>query len=460
MFEGRRFLCREVLLIIVVGMIARYAVGILLTYPDDVESWALVISNFESGNGLYDLAGYNYTPPWGYLLGPIAYIGEMLGVGDFGERIPDLLPAEQYDSWIQDAIVPTVSFALMVKTAFFLCDLVVGYLVYWLAMNRTGDQRKSVIAFALVFLCPFVITAGGAQGMFDTFAVMFTLVSVVMVMRDRYLLAGMTLCSAALMKMFPAFLVFLFIGYIMMKRRGTGDGTRRVAEMFVGIAVMAAILLLPSVLDGNLASCFSFLTARTESMGGGLPQFVSYLTILAYVVILLASMIVGLRMYRSEARDPDRVFLSLMLLNVLLVFLYPSSAQYMVLLVPFLAVQMVSASWRAYKVPYTLLAVGVTMFALSRNAVNLFSFAAFTDWLSIDTVLGAVEWFNSPLLLGFTPTDILHVGGGLEYIAIVILLVTFFVLARRGTSGMEDEEGIFGGPKVLRSVFYRIYARM
>lgn len=460
MFQSPRFLCKEILLIMVVGLAVRYAVGILLTYPDDVESWALVISNFESGNGLYDLAGYNYTPPWGYLLAPIAAIGEALGVADFGERIPELLPAEQYDQWIQDSIVPTVAFAVMVKTAFFLCDLVVGYLVYWIVRDRTGDQRKSVIAFALVFFCPFVITAGGAQGMFDTFAVMFTLVAVVMLMRDRTLLAGMTLSAAAMIKMFPAFLVFVFIGYILMKHRGSGDAARRVVVLFVGIAAMAAVVLLPSVLDGNLAACFSFLTARTGTMGGDLPQFVSYVTIGAYAVILLASMLIGLRMYRSESVDHDRVLLSLLLLNVVIVFLYPSNAQYLVLLVPFLAIQMVSVEWRSYKVPYVLLAVGVTMFALSRNVVNLFPIAAFTDWISVDTVLAAVEWFNTPLLFGLTPTYILHVGGVMMYIAILMLLVTFFVLARRGNSGMEDESGTFGGAKVLNVLFDRIYSRI
>ena len=129
MFSSPRFFCKEILAIMAVGLVARYAVGILLTYPDDVESWALVISNFESGNGLYDLAGYNYTPPWGYLLAPIAMIGEFLGVADFGERVPELLPAEQYTLAIPDSIVPTGPIAVMEKTALFICDLILGYLV-------------------------------------------------------------------------------------------------------------------------------------------------------------------------------------------------------------------------------------------------------------------------------------------------------------------------------------------
>ena len=46
------------------------------------------------------------------------------------------------------------------------------------------------------------------------------------------------------------------------------------------------------------------------------------------------------------------------------------------------------------------------------------------------------------------------------YIAILMLLVTFFVLARRGGSGIEDEPGTFGGPKVLNGLFDRIYSRI
>ena len=67
MFE-KGFLCRTMILVIVVGIAIRLAVGALLTYNYDVYSWALIISNIQAGSGLYDVTGYNYPPVWGSYL--------------------------------------------------------------------------------------------------------------------------------------------------------------------------------------------------------------------------------------------------------------------------------------------------------------------------------------------------------------------------------------------------------
>ena len=56
--------------------------------------------------------------------------------------------------------------------------------------------------------------------MFDTFTVLLTLLTVIFLMRDRYLLAGMCLGTAALMKIFPGVFVFVMIAYVILKHRG------------------------------------------------------------------------------------------------------------------------------------------------------------------------------------------------------------------------------------------------
>ncbi len=68
------FLCRRILLFVVMGLAVRLVVGCVLTYTFDVTSWARIITNFETGNGLYGLDGYNYSPPWGYVLGTFSVI--------------------------------------------------------------------------------------------------------------------------------------------------------------------------------------------------------------------------------------------------------------------------------------------------------------------------------------------------------------------------------------------------
>lgn len=434
--DRRGFLCRDILMILAVGLIVRYVVGVFLTYSDDVQSWALTIANFEAGGGLYGLAGYNYAPPWGYILGFVSVIGEFFGVDMFGSRLTDALPAEQYSDWVAESLVPSLEFALMVKTVFFVSDILVGYLVYRIIMDRCDDQRKAVIGFGLWFLCPFVITAGAAQGMFDTISVLLTLLCVYMVMRDRCFLAGMLMGTAVFLKLFPAFLVFVLIGYILLRHRSDGSWKMMLIRAAAGVLVMTAIIFTPQVADGTLSESFSFLTSRTENMGSGLGPLVGYLTIAAYLAILIVSMLLGNSVRTSKTSDPDRVLLVMLLVNVAVVFLYPSSAQYMVLLVPFLTFQILMTS-RRYMGPMVLMMVGVTMFALSRNAVNLLTVAGFTDLVSMDTVLAAIEWFQQPILLSFSATDILHIGGVMEYIGILWTLYVFYDLHRKGSSGLE-----------------------
>ncbi len=435
---GAGFLCRNILIMLVVGLVARYVVGFFLTYSDDVQSWALTIANFEAGGGLYDLAGYYYAPPWGYMLGFISVIGEFFGIDVFGARLTEGLPAEAYSEWVAESLVPSVEFALMVKTAFFISDILVGYLVYRIIMDRCGDHRKATIGFGLWFLCPFVITAGGVQGMFDTFSVLLTLLCVYMLMKDRCFLAGMLMGAAVFLKLFPGFLLFVLIGYVVVKHLHDGRWKTMLARAAFGLVLMTAVIFLPPTLEGNLSESFSFLTSRTENMGTGLGPLVSYATIAAYVAILIVSVLIGRHMYRAGDADPDRILLVLLLVNVCVIFLYPSSAQYMVLLVPFLVFQIVLTD-RRYVRPLALLMVGVTMFALSRNAVNLLSVAGFTDLVSMDSVLAAIDWFNQPLLFSLTATDILHVGGVMEYIGILWVLYTFYDLHKNGRSGLETD---------------------
>ena len=434
------FLCRNVLIILIVGLIARYLVGTYLTYGDDVQSWALTIANFEAGGGLYDLAGYNYAPPWGYILGFISVIGEFFGVDVFGARLLEALPAEQYAQWVEESLVPSVEFALMVKTAFFVSDVLVGYLVYRIIMDRCSDQRKAVIGFGLWFLCPFVITAGGSQGMFDTISVLLTLLCVYMLMRDRCLLAGMLMGATVFLKLFPGFLIFVMIGYILLRHRDDGRAVPLIVRSAAGLILMTAVIFAPQVMEGTLEYSFSFLTSRTENMGSGLGPLVGYATIACYVAILLVSMVLGYFMYRSRTRDPDGLLLLMLMVNVAVVFLYPANAQYLVLLVPFIVFQLVMTD-RSYMRPLALLMVGVTMFALSRNAVNLLSVAGFTDLVDMGTVMAALDWFNSPVLLSLTPTDILHVGGVLEYMGVVWTLWTCHTLLKRGVTGTDEGHG-------------------
>ncbi|MDR3206028.1 MAG: glycosyltransferase 87 family protein [Candidatus Methanoplasma sp.] len=411
-----RFLKNPIVSILVVGLAVRLALGFVATYGYDVYSWALIIENFESGNGLYGLVGYNYAPPWGYILGVISVFQDLLGVGVVGVRPTDALPIEQYTEWFLTANITSTAFNLTVKIATFVCDIAVGYLVYWIVMHFTGDRKKSTIAFAVWFLCPFVITVGAVGGMFDSFTALMTLMCVIFLIKDRYLLAGMMFGAAALMKFFPAILVFLLVAYILTKHTGRGIAAKNVLTAAAGALAVVAVLLLPQILDGTLASCFSFLTARAGSnIGSGLGSIERYGTMAAYLGILAASFLLARRLRKDPGRDMDMTMLLLVAVNICILLLFPSTPQYIVLLMPFLAILLVMSD-RRLRIPLAVLIVGTTMFSLAGNATLLISLATFTDMISMSSVMGAAEWFQAPVL-GLSKMGWLYYGGAvLQYV--------------------------------------------
>lgn len=435
--DGRTgFICRSIIILIVIGLVARYVLGVFFTCPDDVHSWALVISNIESGENLYGLDGYFYAPPWGYILAVIGAVAEFFGLGSFGALDPGALPLEEYAVWLSNAYIPSIGFVLSVKTAFAICDLVVGYLVYTIVRDYTKDHRKAVIGFALWFLCPFVITSGSVQGMFEDFAVLAMLLSVVLLMRDHCFLAGAMLSLAGLTKLFPAILIFILVAYLLMRHRDDGKAVSHLVMAALGAAMMAAVILVPQAMNGDLAECFSFITSRATNMGAGTTgdgfgSIVSYITVLSYILILLASMVLAIHMYRSRTSDPDRMLLLFATANMAMAFLYPSMAQYITLLAPFLAIT-VAAIDRRYMTAFKVLMVGVPIFAFSRSVMNLLTFAA-AGYMDMGTLVDAIIWTQEPLFLGITPSNILSgIGGGLEYLGVALVVLTFIVTYVRG----------------------------
>lgn len=141
---GSGFLSRTVILVLAIGLAIRLLLAPLLTYPFDIEHWAVVIQNINSGNGLYNLSGYFYTPVWGYILGFESFvINAFGGIPVMGERVTDLFPIEALGFRFYTATTTTIVFNVVMKIPFLIADVVVGYLLWQLVMEKTGDSKKS-----------------------------------------------------------------------------------------------------------------------------------------------------------------------------------------------------------------------------------------------------------------------------------------------------------------------------
>ena len=419
------FMKGPLFIVIIIGLAARLILAPLLTYNFDVSGWATVIENIESGNGLYGLAGYYYAPPWGYILGFVSQFQDLfLSIADFGEKVSSAIAIEGYTDWFFTSDLTTVSFNVFIKIPLFICDIVVGYLVYWLVDDMTGDKKKSVTAFAIWFLCPFVIVVAGVGGMFDTFAALMLLLAVIFVRKERFFLAGAMFSLAFLTKLFPAFLLFALVGYILMRHRGDGTAYWKIGYAAAGFFVMAAVVLVPEIAQGNLSDCFSFLTSRvTSGMDSNLGGIESYGTVIAYVAIIIVSMLIGWKLSKSRSGDPDRKFMFVCMVTLAILFLFPSAPQYLIILVPFVAVY-ISVYSKEYVRPFTVLSIGTTLFVLASNFTLLLSFAEYTGIIDINTVLSLADWFQTDTLGMSKMSWVYYIGGVTQWVGVLLMVIT------------------------------------
>lgn len=415
------FLCRTILIIIIAGVLIRLVLGFFMTFVYDMYHWGAVIQNINSGNGLYGLTGYFYTPVWGYVLGIESFFQDLFGITNIGERLTGALVMDSVPGYFTGTIT-TIAFNMSVKLMFMISDLAVGYLIFWLIRDITKDKRKAVVGFALWFLCPFVMTVGSVIAQFDTIFVMMTLLSVILLRKDRYLESGVMLCMATLMKFFSGFFIFIFIAYILSKNKER-EASKKVIVFIAGAAVTAFVLFLPQLLDGTIADAFLFVTSRVnEGVGDSTAGAVGgYVALCVYVLAFIVSVVLAMRIKNNnDGERSDRLLFDSLLVTTAVMFLYPPLPQYVLLLFAFLIFAMLSDI--RYRIPCALLIVGTTIVTVSGGPMDLAAVAAYTNIMDLSGLMDAVIACTSPFL-GYSPMDLVaFIGYAIQYIGILTVL--------------------------------------
>ena len=197
--------CRHPLAtLFVIALAVRLIIMPLVSHDFDIYHWALVIENIQTGDELYGLDGYYYTPTWGYVLAFFSLIQDtFLWVDTFGLRVTELLPIEDLVFDDHMATATTIAFNMSLKVPMVIIDFLVAWLLYTLLMDMTGSRRKSLAGAALWLFCPVVIFMSSVQIQFDVLSALFMLLVVILLRKDRCFLAGMVLTTAILLKFFP-----------------------------------------------------------------------------------------------------------------------------------------------------------------------------------------------------------------------------------------------------------------
>ncbi len=406
--------------ILLLAAVVRVVLMPLLVYDFDIYHWALIMENIQNGDGLYDVAGYYYTPVWGYILGFMTGLLDLFGgVADFGARYTEFLPVEDLNIRFHIATLTSLEFNIMMKAMLVVCDFLVAALVYRFMVEMTSDTRKATVAVAVWLFCLPVIYMSAIQAQFDTISALFMLLTVYLLYKDHAFVAGMMFSCTVLLKFFPGFTILVLLAYVWLRHRDDGLAVRKIVGAAVGAAIMFFVIYAPQIIDGNFLDSLSFVFGRVETT----DALVSYVRI---AVMLFGTLVSGYAMVKMKG-DLDRRFILCCMVALTFVVLPSTSPQYPIVLVPLLAM-VIADGGREYFRPYVIMAVGAVANALAINNFSLLlSVSEFSSLVSPDWVVSAMQGMESIMIFGLTSVAFLTcIGGTVEAVGTAFILLIFF----------------------------------
>lgn len=413
--------------ILILGLAIRLVFAPVFTYPFDIEHWGVILQNTESGNGLFGLTGYFYTPAWGYILGFEDLIINLLPGMTYGERFTDLLEIEGMVFPYQTATTTTPVFNFAMKLPLILVDVLVGYLIYRLVMSECGDERKAAIGFGLWFLCPIVIYMSSVQAQFDCISALLTLLCVLLVRRNLFFLAGVIFTIAALIKFFPAFCIFLLCVYVVKATPGRLSWKNLLLSVS-GAVLTALVIFLPQILDGTVMNAFSFVFGRTS-------EYDLMLMLRTYPFIgvtLVMLVILAIFAWRMDDARRKQDFLVLILAMLSICTIFSPGPQYWIVYLPLLSYYIACRDRnRALLICLIAMAILTTTAAFFNNSFSLLTTASkYLHLCEPQTVISWMHALDTPVF--GTPLTQLVVFI-VEFIQLIIMiLIALFLLSDLG----------------------------
>jgi len=184
-----------------------------------------------SGFGAFPVMAINYSPGTPYLFGAIVYLYNHLLQPVYQTSLNALVQ--------QDGPGPFIA-----KVPLLLADLAMIFLLYWQARKRHSIPF-AFIAAASFALSPALLYNGVIWGQTDGFVALPLLVALFAVIEERYMLGGVSLALAVLIKPQPVVFVPLFLLYIW-RWAGREQFVRFTVAGLVTTLVVALPVLIPN----------------------------------------------------------------------------------------------------------------------------------------------------------------------------------------------------------------------
>lgn len=402
---------------VILGLLVRL-LCLPITYDYDMYHWGVIIQNINSGNGLYELNGYFYTPIWGYIMGfTDLIINTVSTLGEVGTRVTSLLPVEDLEMR-HVATVVTPEFTIAMKIPLIIGDLIVAYLLYDFVKKRTEDPRKASLAFALWFLCPINIYMSSVQGMFDNYSALFLFISILLALKERYILSGAFLSTAILLKIFPVACIFVYLGLLTARHHSKRDFGLAFGKAFGGLVIGSLIWYIPNILEGNIIDTLTVATDRASNSSFGILDIWTYVAMVSCTILMFYF---GHRMARTKENIDDK-FLEYCTYCMCAMMFVSVSPQYVIAALPLIIVWLLNRNTSGIVI-CGLIGGGTMLSALFLNNFSLLMCTC-SAW-GIPTpefIIDGLRWADDSLLLG-TPVVL---GYAMELFGLLCILLLFF----------------------------------
>ena len=169
----------------------------------DVRCWFDAVKILSSSN-FFEFYGLAYPKPAEYEYPPIWML--LLRLVTIGYRL----------GWYDSELSP--AFRFLVKLPIVVCDILVGLVIFLQVRKWTSDERRALLSSMIWLFNPFVIYVSSIQGMFDSICVLFLLLAVHALERDRFLWGGVWFGLALLTKQY-AYLTIIPLLAVLIRRR-------------------------------------------------------------------------------------------------------------------------------------------------------------------------------------------------------------------------------------------------
>ncbi|MDR0888180.1 MAG: hypothetical protein LBM39_03230 [Candidatus Methanoplasma sp.] len=426
--------------ILLIGLIIRFILIPLFTFSFDMTFWVATSQGLEGGRDIYETSYFWYTPLWGYVIGLQTWIGNAVGLADYGHLFPELV-VNYSQTTIPNMTITTIGANILYKAPLVLIDVATTFILFHTVMHLTSDKKKASAVAALWFLCPLVIWSSAVACMFDSLSALFTVLGFYFMIKERYLVSGLTMAVAVSAKVFPICLLLVVLAYIFSKHKDSiTQAVKNTGVLFVGAAISFFVIYLPILMSGNLTKSFEFLSSRSDAVVGEPFNIVKLFTEISYndiirlaPILIIVLLLIAIWLYRSEPADRDKNLLISIVLSFSVMFFWPPVPTYPVVLIPFLA--MVIVMFNGKKLMWSWWFFSIFMVAealLLFNFQLLYSLAAYTNILDLGSVMSVVASNSS--LLSFTEQLFKYTG--------FIPAASVFVIMWQRYKARNDQEGV------------------